>query len=217
MARPYELRKQRHPFKETERVDPNRSQRKAFGTPKCPVCGSVCIQGRWLPQIPGPLHGLAHKLIALKSEKLKCPACRQQQQRFAQAVIELHGTHWKQAAETVKNTIRRTEQIARLRNDQQRILWTKERTRVTKIYVTLPELARRIGRELEKSFHGVVEYQHSTEEPFLRVRWLSDLPHIAHQNGAPMTIKRASASPSSRQRLASEHRSKAFRGRGRRV
>ena len=213
MANPNLRRKQVHQFKETGRTDPNRSQSKTAGITRCPVCGSMAVRGRWLPAPQAK----SKKPVFLVTSEQKCPACKQLEQRFALGVVELHGAHWKAKMELVNNTIRNTEKIARSRNDQERILWTKDLGDVTKVYVTLPELARRIGRELEKSFQGVAEYEHSTEEPYLRVRWWSNLPHMAHRVGAPLELKRKSKAPSALQLESSQHKSKSFRGRGRRA
>lgn len=217
MANPKLSRKQFHPFKETGRADPNRSDSKAPGTPCCPVCRSVSVRGRWQPA-PSKLSPLLSSPPRGKvADELKCPACRQLEQRFALGVVEIRGKRWKEKSELVNNTVRNTEKSARSRNDQERVLWIKESVGVTKIYVTLPELARRIGRELEKSFQGVAEYAHSSEESYLRVRWWSDVPHVAHQLGAPLRFKRPSKALSPLQLELAEHRSKAFRGRSRKL
>ena len=206
-------RKQVHQFKEPSRVDPLRARSRPVGQPQCRTCGAVSVRGRWLPGGPARRKSTAPAPNPEKSPQ--CPACQQLKQRFALGVIELQGSKWKEKSDLVNNTIRRTEQIARLRNDQQRILWTKSVGDTTKIYVTLPELARRIGRELEKSFQGVTEYESTADEAFLRVRWSSDLPHPAHQLGAPLKAARRSVATPGRRKAEPAHRSKAFRGRGR--
>jgi hypothetical protein len=213
MAIATQRRKQAHQFKETERADPYRSRRKSAGLVRCPVCGSMNARGRWTsPSLARPTKQTAAAKKPLR--EVKCPACRQIEDRFAQSVVELRGGRWREKRELVENTIRHTERIARVGNDQERVLWTKDLGEVTKVYVSLPGLARRIGRELEKSFQGVVEYERSTEEPFMRVRWWSDLPNVAHRAGASLGIKRQSKAPRG-QFDESAHRSKSFRGRGR--
>jgi hypothetical protein len=202
MTKPLSRRNYTHQFKEPARTDPNRSRMKARGTPQCPHCHSVSVCGRWVSE----------KKIepeTLISGELKCPACRQLEQRFALGVIECYGENSKKMENEVKGIIKNTEKIARNRNDQERVLWIKKLKDVMKIYVTLPELARSIGRQLEKSVHGVVEYERSSEEPYIRVRWWSDLPHIAHQPGAPLQIKKKSKAP-----IQNTHRSNQFRKRG---
>lgn len=112
-------------------------------------------------------------------------------------VIEFRGEKWKEQADQVLETVERTEEIARARNDQERLLWSRTYRGVTKIYVSLPELARQVGRTLQRTFKGKVEYVRSTEEPYLRVVWNSD--------------QAATRSP---RKKAPEIRSRKWRGRG---
>ena len=178
-----------HQLRESARSDPYRSQSKPGGRVLCPVCGAISLKGRWVPATRKSIRSLPDGEL----KRTACPACLQKKQRFAQGVVELRGESWKENRDQVERTISNSEKIARSRNDQERVLWTGGSRGIMKVYVSLPELARRIGRELEKSFHGEAEYVHSTEEPYLRVRWWSD--------GVP--------------EKAESHRSRAFRGRGR--
>lgn len=161
-------------FREPRRQDPYRTESKPFGTPRCPSCNGVNIRGKWYAEDAAISHdaSVARKLDRLPEEL--CPACRQLQDHYAMGVVELHGESWKKLESQVRGTIENSEMIARSRNDQERLLWSKTDRGVTKFYVTLPELARHIGRTLENSFKGSVEYHHSSEEPYLRVIWNSD-------------------------------------------
>ena len=196
-----------HTFKETSRVDPYRSQCKPPGVMHCPDCQSTYVRGRWLsPQRPKPARrsnstapettlSSSRSSSAAKGTTPKiCPACKQSKDHYALGVLEIQGKKWEEKKDLILNTLKQSEARARFRNDQQRILWTQSFKNITKIYVSLPELARRMGRQLEKSFQGVAEYIRSSEEPYLRVRWWSDLPHIAHRIGAPFAVKRKSRS-----------------------
>jgi hypothetical protein len=100
-----------------------------------------------------------------------CPACKELQDHYAGSVVELHGESWKEKEDQVLQTIHRSEEIARSRNDQERILWTEISPGTLKIFVTLPELARQIGHILKQTFKGNTEFRRSTQEPFLRVIW----------------------------------------------
>ena len=140
---------------------------------ECPSCHSLSVKGRWY----GPKNeeqGVRNFRKDLVTGKLTCPACLQQKQHCAQGVVELHGVRWTEKAELVFKTIDSTEGIARGRNDQERVLWTTTAKDVTKIFVTLPELARGIGRVLQRAFKGKVRYHRTREEPFIRVVWDSD-------------------------------------------
>jgi hypothetical protein len=200
-------RKYKHAFKETARQNPYRSSSKPKNSPFCVICRSVSVRGRWLS--PQQFEKLGKPIEA--QEESKCPACRQKEDQFALGVVELRGETWKENSESVLNNIRNTEAIARYRNDQERILWLKELKTMTKVYVALPELARQIGRELEKSFQGYVEYSHSSEEPYLRVRWWSDLPHMKHRPGH--SLKSVLGSKGGAAERLRGHKSRAFRAR----
>src|SRR4051794_7213479 len=116
-------RKQMHPLKEpAARVDPYRSRCKVIGTPSCPECGSVSFRGRW---VEAKQFKLTKPLVPVAGE-LKCPACRQRGDHFALGVVEIRGDRWKAKSDLVNQTIQNTEKIARVRNDQERILWTKD-------------------------------------------------------------------------------------------
>ena len=162
------------------RVDPYRTDKKPKGLIQCRECQAVSSKGRWLPhhhtQSKNP-YGVIH------SQSI-CPACKQLKDHYAMGVIELSGRSYQEKKSEVIGNLRNLELIARKRNDQHRILWMNDQKTMTKIYVTLPELARSMGRSLERSFHGKTEYIHSSEEPFLRVRWKSDLPHFRHKAGS---------------------------------
>jgi NMD protein affecting ribosome stability and mRNA decay len=169
-------------LKEPHRQDPYRSSRKPAKNPQCPSCRAISVNGRWYVEDEGVARLVRSKLQRTKTAIVRqkplarlafelCPACRQLRERYAQGVVELHGEQWKQSADEILQTIDNSETIARKRNDQERILWTRSFRGVTKVYVTLPELARRIGRSLQRSFKGKAEYHRSTEEPYLRVIW----------------------------------------------
>jgi NMD protein affecting ribosome stability and mRNA decay len=160
-------------LREPNRQDPYRGDTKPPSNPFCATCHAVNVRGKWLPE-----KDAARELKKLKQSpgrSTHCPACRQMQEHYAMGVIELHGDRWKDKSEQVFETIEHTEQIARARNDQERVLWSRTFRGVTKIYVTLPELARMIGRTLQRAFKGKTEYVGSTEEPYIRVVWHSDL------------------------------------------
>ncbi len=197
----------KHPFKERARQDPYRSSNKPKDHPQCPSCHSVSVKGRWL----SPLQFSKIRANAEVSQELKCPACCQKDDQFALGVVEIRGQSWRRNQEELMNALRNTEAIARSRNDQERILWVRELKTVTKVYVALPELARQMGRVLENSFQGFTEFLHSSEEPYLRVRWWSDLTHMKHRPGHPLKPITGERRPESA-RMRSQ-KSKAFRSR----
>lgn len=178
-------------FIEPHRKNPYRSQSKPEAQAVCPECGALNSKGRWNQKpallkkritrsetrAPVKKEGLSNYNLDINSAKMNsilCPACRQAKEKYAMGVVELHGNHWKEKKNDIFKTIEGSEKIARSRNDQERILWTQTSKGVTKFYVTLPELARHIGRTLKKAFKGEINYNKTKEEPFLRVQWFSD-------------------------------------------
>jgi hypothetical protein len=108
------------------------------------------------------------------TDRLTCPACRQLRDKYAEGVVEIRWSGHPEAHEKlvqILETVNRTEMIERERNDQDRILWTKTYRGITRVYTSLPELARHIGKTLEKTFHGKTEYKKSGAEPYIRVVW----------------------------------------------
>jgi NMD protein affecting ribosome stability and mRNA decay len=154
-------------IKPLRRVNPYRDSTKPADQPQCRKCGAINIRGNWLPE----------KKKQPLNNKTICPACLQQQQQYAMGVVELHGQAWQKQRDDVWRTILKTEEVARSKNDQQRLIGTRDFRGITKVYVTLPQLARHVRRELGKSFKGgKVEYHLSEHEPYLRVIWKSDPP-----------------------------------------
>lgn len=201
-------RRNSHQLREPARVDSYRSDLKPAGNPRCPDCGSVSYRGAWRKY--SDVKDKIQK--TLTQSKLQCPACHQLQDKYAQGVVEILGESWHSEKDVMLRTIRNTEKSARSRNDQERILWTQDQhDGGMKVYVSLPELARRIGRELEKTFKGITEYHRSAAEPYLRVRWWSDSAHVGHEPGAPLALKRPSKAKAATSRTLAK--SKAFRGR----
>jgi hypothetical protein len=169
-------RKIEQQYVEPRRKDPYRSDKKYAGNPRCPSCYAIFVRGKWLPEARAAAL-LDFKRAQLgRLETITCPACLQLRDHYAMSVVELHGERWKQNSKNVFSTVEKSESIARLRNDQQRILWSLSHDGITRIYVTLPELARHIGRTLARSFKGKTKIHRSSEEPWVRVIWNSDAP-----------------------------------------
>lgn len=169
--------------REPRRQDAYRTKDKSRSGSQCIQCGAVTIRGRWYPAKEALAHSTAGRKRKVSGHRNRhaqkraedlCPACRQLKEHHASGVVEIQGERWKEFGDQIEETIFNTEEIARVRNDQHRILWTRTTRNTAKYYVTLPELARQIGRVLNRAFKGKVEYRRSTEEPFLRVVWDSD-------------------------------------------
>ncbi|MGZ3686995.1 MAG: hypothetical protein ACXVBW_01760 [Bdellovibrionota bacterium] len=153
------------------------------------------MRGRWVPENTARAELKKRFKKIPPFESAECPACVQTREQVAMGVVELRGARWREMSDEVMKTVLDSERIARLRNDQQRILFTRSARGVLKLYLTLPELAHHIGRELMRTFKGDVEVLRSTEEPFVRLIWDSDIKDSEAKRGTP-------------------RRSRAWRGRG---
>jgi hypothetical protein len=179
------------------RADPYRSDMKVAGHPKCASCAAVFTRGKWFSQtqalrkkVPVDSYGSSRTEV--------CPACRQLKDHYALGVVELR-LEDRGSLPRILRTLTNSERIQRARNDQERILWTGTAGDTTRIYTTLPELARTLGRVLERTFKGRVEYVRSGKEPFLFVIW---------EEGAAPRYRTL------RKDHLTEHRSRRWRGRG---
>jgi NMD protein affecting ribosome stability and mRNA decay len=155
--------------REMARLDPYRTESKPGGNLQCQECGAINTKGTW--RIPG---ATPKKKTSKSMKNAVCPTCKQQHEHFAMGVVEIQGDGWKKTKQDVLNTIQRTEKIGQHRNPQYRILSVQSVKNRVKVYVSLPELARHIGRQLKKSFHGATQYIRSNNDRFLRVIWSSN-------------------------------------------
>ncbi len=168
-------------FRIPRRFDPYRSDSKPKGMVQCSDCHAIQIKGRWLSEHQAKPEftrmNRVHPFLAYASlPQRTCPACLQRKQHFAMGVVELHGHLSEEQLLSIFETFAHTERIARSRNDQERLLWTHTLPGITKVYVSLPELARQLGRMLQKTFKGQTRYIKTSEEPFLRVVWNAPAP-----------------------------------------
>jgi hypothetical protein len=182
------------------RKNPYRDDSKPAGTPSCKICHAVSVRGRWIPEREASKKKIDAEERAAQENTKTCPACQQMRDRYALGVVELHGDSWREHADLVLRTIENTEQIARARNDQERVLWSRTVRGVTRVYVTLPELARMIGHELGRTFKGKIDIVNGGSKGgrqegdfFLRVVWDSDAkaPKQAQNARTPHTEGRS--------------------------
>jgi NMD protein affecting ribosome stability and mRNA decay len=211
-----------------KRRDPYRDDAKPKGSPQCMQCKAISIRGRWIKEGEAlkklrdatkfTSKSTSNKSIRKKPvfseekslETSLCPACKQFKENYALGVIEIHGLAraglTRDEAELISQTVTNTEKIARSRNDQSRVLYARNYRGVTKIYVTLPELARHIGRTLFKTFKGEIQYHsssnHSKDDRYLRVIWH---PRISESDNPSGRHKKPKSSRSK------NHRHRSFR------
>jgi hypothetical protein len=123
---------------------------------------------RWSlrPPATGTLRAIA------TAQPTTCPACRMiADGRFA-GKVQLSGpflaAHWVDIEHLLKGEARRAAD----KNPLSRIVaWIPRGADALTVTTTTEHLAQRLGRALEKAFHGVVHYEFSHENKFADVTW----------------------------------------------
>ena len=100
-----------------------------------------------------------------------CPGCTRIERRLYEGEVVIH-SDWNQVnKQDLLNLIHNEESRARATNPTARIALLEDRGDTVYLLTTTQFLAKRIGRELTKAFHGEVSIQDLPRERFSRVRW----------------------------------------------
>lgn len=136
----------------------------------CPRCDAVYHNLRWTFD-----RALHEKLKREKGvEKKLCPGCERIQKRHVDGVVTLKGKFLHQHKKEVLNMVMRIAQARRKTNVAARILNLADHRDEIEIETTDRHLAERIGKELEKAFHGDMSIKWPKKEEFVRVNWKRD-------------------------------------------
>jgi hypothetical protein len=131
----------------------------------CKQCGAVYRHKRWT------LNGVKIASAGHSARWVICPGCRKVRDRFGSGTVTLHGPFWKSHRIEILNLIRHQEVRARAVNPLQRIMGMREEGPSMVLETTSERLAQRIGRELERAYHGRTLYRWSRDNKFVRVDW----------------------------------------------
>jgi hypothetical protein len=100
-----------------------------------------------------------------------CPGCSRVERRLYEGeVVALHGGDLAQR-DMMLHLIHNEEARERVENPTARIALMEEHGDEIYILTTTQFLARRIGTELQKAFHGELTINHLRREKFTRIRW----------------------------------------------
>ncbi|HEU5360024.1 MAG TPA: BCAM0308 family protein [Candidatus Deferrimicrobiaceae bacterium] len=156
----------------TRETDPYIPKKTAPSISVCPGCRAICRNKRWY---------LDEKEFALLTRKKdggiarrQCPACRKIADGFVGGVVTLRGGFAREHREEILNLIRNEEQRAMGFNPLARIVQLKEDESGFEVLTTVEKLAQRIGRVVQKTFSGMVEYKWSEDSKLLRVNWVRE-------------------------------------------
>lgn len=136
----------------------------------CPRCDAVYQNLRWTFD-----RALHERLKAQKgAEKKLCPGCERVQKRHVDGIVTLRGKFLLDHKKEVLNLIMRIAHARRKAAVEARILNLVDRSTEVEIQTTDRHLAERIGKGLEKAFHGDMSIKWLKKEEFARIVWKRD-------------------------------------------
>lgn len=118
-----------------------------------------------------------HRYRELKAQpdisEILCPGCTRVERRIYEGEVTVQHRGDQAEKQTMLHLIHNEEARARVNNPSARIALLEDRDGDDTIYVltTTKFLAKRIGRELQKAFHGIIKVDELPQERFTRVRW----------------------------------------------
>ena len=104
-------------------------------------------------------------------EVILCPGCTRIERRLYEGEVSLLYDSSVVNTEDLIHLIHNEEARGRATNPSSRIALMEERDDEIYVLTTSQFLARRIGKELEKAFHGSLKINELPRERFVRVRW----------------------------------------------
>ena len=131
----------------------------------CPVCGAIEEKKRW--------HWDGEVKESLKKEYTlrKCPGCEAIENQWVEGEITLKNRIINLVPTQIEEMMRNLEEEERHTDPKNRILKIKKTKNFWKVYTTSVFLAKRIGKELEKSFVSKVTYKFLRGDKFIYVIW----------------------------------------------
>lgn len=133
----------------------------------CKKCSSVYHNKRWYHPDDVPA-----KLEEKQRTEILCAACRKIKDNFAEGYVTLHGDFVKEHREEIMNLVKNKEVQASHMNPLERIIGITDKNGGIEITTTTEKLAQMIGRLLNKSYNGEVEYKWSSDVKLARVVWV---------------------------------------------
>ena len=137
----------------------------------CEVCRAVYMNKRWYSD------GNVCTAIAKEPDTMTvvCPACLKIRDDFPGGIVTLKGSYVLPHKQGLLNLIRNEEDRARGTNPLERVMSIKENGYGSiVIFTTNERLAQRIGRAINKAFHGDITYRWSHENKLARVDWVKE-------------------------------------------
>lgn len=146
---------------------------------RCSGCGAIYRNKRWQldkrrqPALPTATQP---KRTGEPLPQVLCPACRKVQDHYPSGVVTIHWPNERAVREEILNLIKNQEAWGRQGNLLERVISMEAQNSTLTLTTTNERLAERIGRALERAFHGKVVYHWSQDDKFVRVEWAREAP-----------------------------------------
>jgi hypothetical protein len=159
--------------------DPYLEQRPPRTASRCSGCGAIYRNKRW--QLDkrkklAPFIAAQPKRTRAPLPQVLCPACRKVQDHYPSGVVTIHWPKEPAVREEILNLIKHQEEWGRQLNLLERVISMEAQNSTLTVTTTNERLAERIGRALERAFHGKVVYHWSQDDKFVRVEWAREAP-----------------------------------------
>lgn len=140
--------------------DSYKAGRKRPEPTRCPDCGAVFQNGRW---IWGSAPTAAHEE--------RCPACQRIHDKFPAGFVTLKGAFLQAHREEILHLMRNHETKEKTEHPLQRIMAIVEDADGVVVTTTDTHLARDIAQALHHAYKGELEFRYNREENLLRATW----------------------------------------------
>lgn len=166
MKKPMSARRERrgNPLLSEHVHDPYWSGTKLPKNTRCPRCGAVYRDGRWVwPQTEADWAG-----------KSLCPACRRMDDHYPAGELQLSGAFVNAHRDEITSLARNIEKSENTEHPLHRIMDIRMEADQLTITTTDVHLPRRIGHALEATWGGALHTHYDKEGYFARVSWQRD-------------------------------------------
>jgi len=140
--------------------DSYKAGRKLREPTRCPDCGAVFQNGRW---IWGAAPAAAHAA--------RCPACHRIHDKFPAGFVALKGAFLAEHRDEILHLIRNHEAKEKAEHPLQRIIAIVDSADGVMVTTTDIHLARDLAQALHRAYKGELELHYNKEDNLLRATW----------------------------------------------
>jgi NMD protein affecting ribosome stability and mRNA decay len=150
-----------------QQPDPYAVRGAQAGPVVCKECNAIYEKKRW--RIDESAYA---DLVGKKETKaVTCPACLKTREGYVEGVLTLRWLNLPNHRRDVLGLLRKQAARAREVNPLERIIKIEDEGSELRVFTTNTKLAQRMGREMERAYHGKASYHWSHRDKLVRVYW----------------------------------------------